>query len=415
MAGRAFVSRFSPNRTDPAVLEAIFVQRHRLAEVWLERLRDSVLTGVKHHLLAVGPRGCGKSHLVALLVGRLRKDPAVSERVRIAWLPEDETTPSFWKFLLRILRALNAEYGDEFPPPPRDQLANAADDRRSAVLTDYLLKQAWRANAPGGGREPRRRDARAEGRGTEAVAGVPPGTPGRRHPCHRAAAHRRRVRPRPAVLQLLSDRAPPAALGRRGLVAAAKDRRHTGNADLAAFLQTPTGRGRVRAIRHIAGGSHRVFIILSEFATRENLDDLVTAFEELLDELTPYYQERLRWLPDQQREIVEFLCRQTQTVPVKEIAGELFLTEQTAAAQLKSLKDKGYVTAGTIGRESRYELAEPLMRLCVEVKDPHREPIRLIVEFLRIWYDQAEVEARLRCLPANADLERRYFDAALQT
>src|ERR1700676_2818771 len=141
MAGRAFVSRFSPNRTDPAVLEAIFVQRHKLAEVWLERLRDSILTGVKHHLLAVGPRGCGKSHLVALLVSRLRKDSTLTESVRIAWLPEDETTPSFWKFLLRILRSLNAEYGDEIPPPPRDQLEDAADDRRTAFLPDYLLQK----------------------------------------------------------------------------------------------------------------------------------------------------------------------------------------------------------------------------------------------------------------------------------
>src|SRR5262245_7832063 len=159
MTGRAFVSRFSPNRTDPEVLEAIFVQRHKLAEVWLERLRDSVLTGVKHHLLAVGPRGCGKSHLVALLVSRLRKDPDVRERVRIAWLPEDETTPSFWKFLLRILRALNSEYGDEFPPPPRDQLANATDDRRSAVLTDYLLEKLG-GRTPSVGAENTDQDAR---------------------------------------------------------------------------------------------------------------------------------------------------------------------------------------------------------------------------------------------------------------
>ena len=129
--------------------------------------------------------------------------------------------------------------------------------------------------------------------------------------------------------------------------------RHGNNSELAAFLQTPTGRARVRAIRHITGGNHRVFIILSEFATREKLDNLVTAFEELLDELTPYYQERLRWLPDQQREIVEFLCRQTRTVQVKDIAAELFLTEQAAAAQLKSLRDKGYVQAASVGRESR--------------------------------------------------------------
>src|SRR5262249_12051504 len=86
----------------------------------------------------------------------------------------------------------------------------------------------------------------------------------------------------------------------------------------------------------------------------------------------------------------------------------------TAAAELKPLTDKGYVRAEGTGPESRYELAEPLMRLCVEVKDPQREPIRLIVEFLRVWYDRAGVEARLERLPAGADLERRYFHAALQ-
>jgi tetratricopeptide (TPR) repeat protein len=414
MSRRAFVSRFSPNRTDPEVLEAIFVQRHKLAEVWLERLRDSVLTGVKHHLLAVGPRGCGKSHLVALLVGRLRKDLDLRDRVRIAWLPEDETTPSFWKFLLRILRALNAEYGDEFPPPPRDQLDDAPDDRRSTVLTDYLLKNL---------------DGRTLLVVVENLDDVMRGLKDEGQKRWRALLQEHPVAATLATSQQLSedvsDRDRPffnffqiehlqPLTADEALTLLRNIAKHTENADLADFLQTPTGRARVRAIRHITGGSHRVFIILSEFATRESLDDLVSAFEELLDELTPYYQDRLRWLPDQQREIVEFLCRQARTVQVKEIARELFLTEQSAAAQLKSLKDKGYVTAATVGRESRYELAEPLMRLCVEVKDPHREPIRLIVEFLRVWYGQPTVESRLQCLAEDANLERRYFQAALE-
>ena len=50
-----------------------------------------------------------------------RKDPEVASRVRIAWLPEDETTTSFWKFL-RILRPLGSEYGEEFPPCPASSL-----------------------------------------------------------------------------------------------------------------------------------------------------------------------------------------------------------------------------------------------------------------------------------------------------
>jgi tetratricopeptide (TPR) repeat protein len=414
MASRAFISRFSPNRTDPEVLEAIFVQRHRLAEVWLERLRDSVLTDVKHHLLAVGPRGCGKSHLVALLVSRLRKNPAVMERVRIAWLPEDETTPSFWKFLLRILRALNAEYGDEFPLPPRDQLGAASDDRRSAVLTDYLLQKL---------------DGRTLLVVVENLDDVMRGLKAEGQKRWRAFLQEHAIATTLATSQQitpdLSDRESPffnffqieylhplttdEAVSLLRKIAEQMEKN-----DLAAFLQTPTGRARVRAIRHIAGGNHRIFITLSEFATRENLNDLLAAFMDLLDELTPYYQERLRWLPDQQREIVEFLCRQPQTVPVKEIARELLLTEQTAAAQLKQLKDKGYVTAESVGRESRYELAEPLMRLCVEVKDPQAKPIPLIVEFLRIWYDRTRVETLLQRLPVGADRLRGYIEAALE-
>jgi len=415
MAGRAFVSRFSPNRTAPETLEAIFVQRHTLAEVWLERLRDSVLGGAKHHLLAVGPRGCGKSHLVVLLLSRLKKDPVVRERLRIAWLPEDETTSSFWKFLLRILRALNAEYGDEFPPPPRDQLDNAADDRRTAVLTDYLLKKLGTRNllVVVENLDDAMRGLKLEGQKRWRAFL-------QEHPVAITLATAQQLtkdvsdRDRPFFNFFQIERLQPLTAD-EAVELLKKLAERGGNATLAAFLQTATGRARVRAIRHIAGGSHRVFIILSEFATRENLDDLVTAFEELLDELTPYYQERLRWLPDQQREIVEFLCRQIHTVPVKEIATELFLSDQAGAAQLKSLKDKGYVTAESVGRESRYELTEPLMRLCVEVKDPQHEPIRLIVEFLRIWYDRAGVEDWLQRLPVDAELERRYFHAALQT
>lgn len=83
----------------------------------------------------------------------------------------------------------------------------------------------------------------------------------------------------------------------------------------------------------------------------------------MLDELTPYYQARLDWLSSQQREIVEFLARAKYAVPVKEIAAQLFLPHQTVTAQLRELKQKGYVLSNQVGREARYELTEPLMRL----------------------------------------------------
>jgi tetratricopeptide (TPR) repeat protein len=401
-----FISRFHPHQTDPALLEALFVKRSLLAENWLEKLRDSILTDSKHHLLAVGAQGYGKSHLVALILARLRQDPQVAKRVRIAWLSDVETTPSFWKFLLRILRALTAAYPAEFPNPPREGLATASDEQRAELLTHHLLTHL--AGKPlllvvenlddvlRGLKDEGQKRWRAFLQEHRVVATL-------------ATAEQLtedlsgRERPFFNFFQIehLKPLTTDEALSLLETIA-----QQTGNTDLVPFLQSPAGRARIGAIRHLAGGRPRVWITLSRFATREKLDQLVPVVEELLDELTPHYQERLRGLPDQQREIVEFLCRQAHTVQVKEIARELFLSEQTAAAQLKALKDKEYVTSATRGRESCYELAEPLMRLCIEGRSPQQETIRPLVEFLRDWYEPplAQIQPLRSSLEIPADL-----------
>ncbi len=162
--------------------------------------------------------------------------------------------------------------------------------------------------------------------------------------------------------------------------------RHREQADLISFLATPEGRSRVRALHHLAGGNHRIYIVLSGFITRESLDELAGPFEKMADELTPYYQERMRWLTPQQRQIVEYLCSREDTCTPKEIARHLLTTENTVSSQLKKLLELGYVLRSPRGRESLYELAEPLMRLASEVKEKRRKPLRLLVNFLRIWY-----------------------------
>jgi len=78
--------------------------------------------------------------------------------------------------------------------------------------------------------------------------------------------------------------------------------------ELIQFLDSTNARYRIRALHHLAGGNHRVHVLLAEFLTRDKLDDLVTAFETLAEELTPYFQERMRSLPDQQRQLVQSLC-----------------------------------------------------------------------------------------------------------
>ncbi|MDP3927309.1 MAG: winged helix-turn-helix domain-containing protein, partial [Hydrogenophaga sp.] len=95
------------------------------------------------------------------------------------------------------------------------------------------------------------------------------------------------------------------------------------------------------------------------------------------------YQGRMKALSGQQRKIVEYLVHYRGAATVKQIAQSCFITQQVCSGQLKQLRDKRVVRAFARGRESYYELAEPLMRLCMEVKQQRGEALAKFVVLLR--------------------------------
>ncbi len=422
--------RFSPGQTRPETLEAIFVQRHALADELVSRIRESVLTPDKHHSLLVGARGLGKTHLVALVRHRVAADDELRDRLRIAWLNEDESCASFLELLLRILRALAAAYPGEFSAARLNDVFEAgavgpehARDVAVRLLLEQLggrallvivenLDELFSGLGDAGQKEWRAFLQQYPVSTLLATAqGLFAGVSRRNSPFFGTfqIEHLKPLTVLEAAELLRSIAQAQQAHARdAGDAEAARTA-----AELAAFLSTPQGRARVRALHHLSGGNHRIYIVLSEFATRDTLDELLTPFERLLDELTPYYQERLRWLSAQQRRLVEQLCAATQPLPVKELSRQLFITEQTAAGQLKKLRELGYVTSQSRGRESLYELTEPLMRLSFELKEQRRGPLRLIVDFLRVWYRSDELTERLSRLPGTSQRSRQYMEAAL--
>ena len=143
MTDPAFLSRFTPIRTAPEILERIFVQREDLAKDTEDRIVDSVTNGGKHQLLFVGPRGSGKTHFVTLLFHRLQAREDLRDRLRIAWLAEDETTTTFFKLLLRIYHALQQRYPGEFPAPDTLMLGSMDIESRIPVVERTLIEKLW--------------------------------------------------------------------------------------------------------------------------------------------------------------------------------------------------------------------------------------------------------------------------------
>jgi tetratricopeptide (TPR) repeat protein len=407
-----FISRFTPSLMSPETLEAILVQRHALAERLVELIRVSALTDNKHFQLLIGPRGIGKTHLVSLIYHRVVKMEDLRDKLLIAWLQEEEWgIASFLDLLRGIFRALAKEYPEVYQAELHDDVEKLydlspeqAEFKAAELLRDFVGKRVLLLIV-------------------ENLEDVFSGLGDFGQKQLRAYIQNYSFLTILATSQSLFDGVKLSnnpfydffdlhELDEFKLDHAVALLNHIakleGNSDLASFIQSPTGRDRIKVVHYLSGGSPRVYIVFSAFLmTPESLDKLVEPFMEMLDSLTPYYQDRMKYLSNQQRKIVDFLCDQGGAAPVKQIAKRSFIEQRTVSSQLKDLREKGYVKTEEIGRESWYELREPLMRFCLEVKKQRNEPIRLIVDFIRLWYTRQELQQRLGLRMADVDLAEK--------
>ena len=415
-------SRYSPGNMDRESLEALFVGRREIMDDVLSRVSRSVRNPEKHYVLLVGPRGSGKTHFLALAYHRLmdRFDTSnVRDRVAVALLKEEEWgVASFLDLVVRILRALAdrapdldadiAGIYDRFSKDPAEAeaLAVARLRQHTRGKTLLLLCENLVDLFDGLGEEGQKRwRAVIQEDGNWAIVASTPSL---------FAAVTLQDNP---FYGFFTIRALENIDFDTGLDLLARKAVHEGKTELADSLRTPLGRARVRAIHHLASGNHRAYIVLFDFLDKESLEDLVGPFMHMVDDLTPYYQDRMRRLAPAQRKIVEFLCLQGKPATIKDISTPCLMSHQTAAKQIGELVTAGFVCRTRSGRNTFCELAEPLMRICIEVKDNKTPHFRLFVEFLRHWFTNRELERRhaaLRPDAHHADLDRAHVAEAVR-
>ncbi|MDG4553383.1 MAG: tetratricopeptide repeat protein [Candidatus Competibacter sp.] len=407
-------STFTPSQSDPDTLEDLFVAREKLAQRILDGIQESATGANKHQRLLIGPRGIGKTHLVALLHHRVRRDADLDDRLRIAWLPEDPYIAGYHNLLLLILQTLQQTYALENLRQRLEDILDLEDANQAEPLLERLLVEFvgdktllliienlddLLANL----KETGQRKLRAFLQNHPMTTLLATATS-----LSEAVADRKNTFHGFFKIHSLDPFTVEDAV--RLLTRMAQ---RAGSDDLANALCSPMGRARVRAVHYLAGGNPRIYVVFYDFLTRESLDDLVRPFMKLIDELTPYYQARMDRLAPLQRGIIDIMRRLRGAVTIKEIARQAMNTSQTISTQLGRLKDLGYVTqAAALGRSNYYELREPLMRFCLEVKEQRGRTVELFVQFLRVWYSATEL-ARL-ALDGVISLEQTHLREAMQ-
>ena len=415
-------SRYSPGNMDRESLEALFVGRQDVMEVVLSRVTKSIHGPEKHYILLIGPRGSGKTHFLVLAYHRLMDwlDMAnAHDSIAVALLNEEEWgVASYLDFVARILRALAEqepglnvkidEIYDRFSKDPAD-----AEDFAVGLLRQYtrgktllLLCENLVDLFHGLGEEGQKRwRATIQEDGNWAIVASTPSL---------FAAVTLQDNPfygfftiRPLEKINLDT----------GIELLVKKAVHEGKMELAEFLRTSLGRARARAIHHLAAGNHRAYVVLFDFLDKESLEDLIGPFMHMVDDLTPYYQDRMRQLPPAQRKIVEHLSGEGNPSTIKDISTLCLMSHQTASKQIGELEAVGFVSRMRFGRNTFCELSEPLMRICIEVKDNKTQHFRLFIEFLRHWFTTRELERRHTAYLNDdriADLDRIHVEEAVR-
>ena len=394
MKSRArLVSAYTPSNTAPEVLKRIFVQRKGILERLVNRLERALVGQQSYHALLIGPRGSGKTHLVTMAVHELEQRENLRDRIRIAWLGEDDTCTGLIDIALGMGDQLAKRYPNEFPEDFREDVRGLkADDAAEAILARILeraaqasvllvmenLNRAFNGLGDSGQKQWR---AFLQNRGRITMLGTSQ---------QLFEGIESRERPFFGFFDI-THLQPLSVEDARALIQ--KIAVEEGRDELAQFLDTPEGRFRARALHHLAGGNHRLYVQLSEFLSKDSLEDLVAAFEQIEEELTPYFQERLRSLAPQQARIVECLCGAPGAMSVKQIHEDTFIPEGSCSKQLSLLKQMNYVRGTRSGKETYYELREPLLRLCLEVKHRRGAPLGLVVQFIRAWFPQEKLKS----------------------
>ena len=95
---------------------------------------------------------------------------------------------------------------------------------------------------------------------------------------------------------------------------------------------------KLKAIRHLTGGNPRLILMLYQLLSLSEFNEVKDYLNSLLDDLTPYYQYKMKWLSKQQRKIFESMAKLNRAATPTEISKNSRLPVNIVTSNLKRFR-----------------------------------------------------------------------------
>ncbi|MBN1181050.1 MAG: hypothetical protein JXB49_02100 [Bacteroidales bacterium] len=416
---------FNSKTESPEKLEELLVGRKKIVDAIEKSVNNALSSYLSIQHLIIGPRGSGKTHIIQVLFNRFNSNKTIKEKAEIAYMAEEEIgIDSLFSLFVRIFEAFirwnDTETEKEEWKNKIGTLKNLSQHEREDKAKEFLLtflkekkliilieniNDVFSGLKKAGQAKLRDFIQQYEKIILIATSQV------------LFTDIQNEDKPFHNFFQIIHLNRLSEAETKTFLKTLANIE---GPIDLKAHLQTVQGISQMKSIHFLSSGNHRLIALFYEFLKNDIKSDMAKPFLQTLDKLKPYYESFLRYLPPQQQKIIHFLALKHNPQLGSVITKECFLSPGGTSKQMYELQNKGFVEAHRRGRDNLYELAEPMMRFCIELTDNRDGIIGMLARFITVLYSDTEIINRylkLKYLSTyncqNGQFKRNYYDEIL--
>ena len=389
------IRKFNPGllQSDQEIREQFVVRSHELRLV-LDELRGNIGSPSCQHILVVGPRGRGKTMLLARVAAELRSNVEFAESLLpVRFMEESQEIFSLTDFWLETLF----------------HLANEADRHEAAVArelreTRAALSARWREQIT---------EAQARAAVLDAADRL-----GRRFvlivenlqslfgDSHDELGWQLRevLQTEPQIILLasatsrfreLDDVSEPFFEMFRIVGLEPLNTEECGRLWAIASGKQAAPR-EVRPLQILTGGNPRLLVMVAEFARHRSLRRLMSELVTLVDEHTEYFRGHLEVLPKTERRVYLAVIDLWQPSSASEIAARARVDIRVASTMLGRLVERGAVIRKGRARKRLYAAAEPLFSMYYKLRR-ERDEAAVVENLIRFMVASYRVGDLRRC------------------